>query len=396
MPSRDGRRRRVERKERRFQRDMSAASEVHRFVVGAPEVGQRLDAFLAAKLAWRSREGVKQLIEDGIVRVLEGEEGPEDPRRLRPSLRLSRLQEVVLTLDTRERLGPAEGDVASSEPEERGFAVVCEDRDLLVVNKAPGVSLYPNQQHLAGSLIERVHRWVRTCRQPATHAGDGEVAAVQPIARLDGSWHPNWMPSPCHRLDRETSGLVVFAKSPEARRHVGQQFEDRTLRKVYLAVVRGCPAEPAGEIDAPLGPAPTGEVRLRVAVLPDGEGKTAVTRWQVRRALGGRSLVELEPKTGRQHQLRAHLAHLGHPILGDKLYLGGDDVFLRALEGMETEADRRLLGLERQALHAYSLTLRHPRDDHAVTLVAPLWLDMVEACRETPESCPDLTGSPVS
>ena len=128
------------------------------------------------------------------------------------------------------------------------------------------------------------------------------------------------MPSPCHRLDRDTTGVVVFAKNPRARAELGRQFEERELEKVYVAAVLGRTDEGSGLIDAPLGPAPGSKVELRMAVRPDGQ--KAVTSWSRVGATEERSLLELRPKTGRQHQLRAHLAHLGHPILGDKLYLG--------------------------------------------------------------------------
>ena len=342
----------VGRKARRFQRDMSAPVEEHRFVVGAPDRGARLDAFLASRLSWRSRAGVQELIASGCVRVLEREGGDRDRRRLRPSLRLRRLQEVVLRLDAGGRL--------SAEESWPSLQVLYEDTELLAVNKPPDASLYPTRRHRTGSLIERVHGWVR-----ARRSLPGLVSATS-----------GWMPSPCHRLDRETSGLVVFAKTPQARALLGRQFEERLAEKVYLAVTEGVPADASGTIDLPLGPDRSSLVDLRVGVRRDEVGRPALTHWIRRGAGHGRGLLELRPKTGRQHQLRAHLAAIGCPIVGDKLYLGGDDLFLRSLEGDLDEDDARRLGARRQALHAFALTFEHPRWSAAMTLRAPLWPDM--------------------
>lgn len=331
---------------------MSAAVEEHRFVVGAPEEGQRLDAFLAAKLKWRSRGRLRELVEEGCVALYESEGGATDRRRVKPSVRLRRLQEVVLRLDATSRLAPESADVP--------VQIVYEDADLLALDKGPGISIYPNQRHRSGSLIERVHRQVRESRQ---------------LPRL-GDLDDDWMPTPCHRLDRDTSGLVVLAKNPEARAALGLQFEERTLQKTYVAAVSGLPVKDSGTIDAPLGPAAGSEVELRMAVRADGQ--SALTEWRCLARGNDASLLELSPRTGRQHQLRAHLESIGHPILGDRLYLGGNDVFLRSLDDALTEDDQALLRAPRQALHALRLRFVHPRSQKEVELTAPVWPDIVE------------------
>jgi 23S rRNA-/tRNA-specific pseudouridylate synthase len=135
---------------------------------------------------------------------------------------------------------------------------------------------------------------------------------------------------------------------------VSRRFEERSIRKLYLAVVEGGPGEPSGVIESPLGPDPSSRVEMKVSVSPGG--LAARTHWRLVRPLGDYSLLELEPKSGRRHQLRVHLASIGHPIVGDKLYGAGDEVFLRSLsdEGL-TSADRSRLSLGRQALHAWRL-----------------------------------------
>jgi 23S rRNA pseudouridine1911/1915/1917 synthase len=229
--------------------------------------------------------------------------------------------------------------------------IVFEDARLLVVSKPPGVSVYPSRRHRTGSLLERVHRQQRA-------AGGGAP------------------PSPCHRLDRETSGLFLLAKDVEARAAIGRQFEERSVRKTYLAWVRGVPPQDEGRIDRPLGPDATSRIELKRGVCADGRGQRAVTGWRVRERRADCALLELSPETGRQHQLRAHLAAIGHPILGDKLYLGGDDLFLASLERDLRADERAELGADRLCLHAWRLALRHPERARPMTLQAPAGPDL--------------------
>ena len=163
----------------------------------------------------------------------------------------------------------------------------------------------------------------------------------------------------CHRLDRETTGLVVCAKRRDLRTDLGEQFEGRRVAKTYLALVVGDSVEDEGVFEGAIGPDDASRVEVKMTVRADGA--PARTEWRVRRRLAGRSLLELRPATGRQHQLRVHCAALGIPILGDKLYQGGDELFLRSLEGALVEQDRALLVLDHHALHAWRIELRDPR-----------------------------------
>lgn len=160
-----------------------------------------------------------------------------------------------------------------------------------------------------------------------------------------------------HRLDRETSGLVVVARSREAARDLGRLFESREVRKTYLAIVHGFPSEDRFTIDAPIGRALDSPVAIQDAVRPDGAA--ASTELEVLRRFGvdGErfALVRLVPRTGRKHQLRIHLAHAGHAIVGDKIYGGDPRRYLRFIAGALTESDRSALLLENQALHAWKL-----------------------------------------
>lgn len=322
-----------------------------RLEVGRPDHGGRLDSFLQSHLRWRSRARLRAAIEEGAVEILPF----KDPQRaeigkVKPGLRLRVGQEVVVRLAAPQ----AEEGAGSRTLEPQDLVVVFEDEHLLAVNKPPQLNVYPTRRHRAGSLIELVHERARG------GSGDGEP------------------PTPCHRLDRETSGLLLFGKGLTAREGIQRQFEERRVEKAYLAVVVGGPAEDEGRIDGPIEPDTGSSVEIKMRSLPGGGGQPAETAWRVRERLGDRALVELRPRTGRQHQLRVHMAALGCPIVGDKLYLGGDEVFLRSLEGPLAESDLEALGLARQALHAWKLHLRHPVTGEPLTLEAPLWADIAE------------------
>jgi 23S rRNA pseudouridine1911/1915/1917 synthase len=268
---------------------------------------------------------------------------------------------VVLRLDSpsTQRSASSPHDEAPSAPR-----LIYEDEHLLVADKPSGVAVHPTRWHPAGSLLERIHR-------------------------LQGDRGDDDRATPCHRLDRETSGLVLCARTSEARRHLGALFERRggesTIRKQYLAVVFSRDGGPPDtlDIDSPLGPDPDSSIPIKRAVRPAREledgvpgVQSAQTRWRTLERSSQAALVELEPLTGRQHQLRVHAAHLGHPILGDPLYgrhqpEEQDAVFLRALDEALTDADRERLGSPRLALHAARLRFRHPATGAPIEIVAP-------------------------
>ncbi|MCH2100849.1 MAG: RluA family pseudouridine synthase, partial [Planctomycetes bacterium] len=252
-------------KRRRGQRDLSAAVQEWSYEVGIDEHGARLDKFLAQRIRWRSRRGIQELIaEDGAVEIFPG----KDPQQatigaLRDSLKLRAGQEVVVQQPNPQ---PEQLEVIGSDPGE--LEVVYEDDHLLAVNKPPNISVHPSRGHLTGSLIHLIHERHRTIY--------GETED---------------MPTLCHRLDRETSGVLLTAKDQISRTRVGKQFEARTIDKTYLALVRGEMAGESGVMDQPLGKAIGSEVRLKMGVREDGEGLLSQTEWQVARRLPGHTLV---------------------------------------------------------------------------------------------------------
>lgn len=361
--------------ERPFQRDLSSAIEERRFEVGAPDDGRRLDAFLAARMAWRSRSRIQSLIAGARVSVaapkaaLPRAGSPAAPVRSSTRVRAGDL--VLVRLDSAfVDAGHGDAGIAGAERARGGEAlavapeivILHEDEHLLAVEKPAQMNVYPTRRHLGGSLTELLHR---------RHRGLGLPGAP---------------PSPCHRLDRETSGVVLYAKDRGTRAAIGRQFEDRTVEKTYLALVAGLPRGDEGSIDLPLGRDLASRVEIRQGVRRDGAGQPALTRWRVRARYpagagtpasrastwsAGCALLELRPETGRQHQLRAHLAAIGHPILGDKLYLGGDELFLASLErALRAEEVAALGGSERLALHAWRLALRHPATGERLEIVS--------------------------
>ncbi len=208
--------------------------------------------------------------------------------------------------------------------------IVYEDDDLIVLNKAPGVSVHPGPGHFDDTLGNFLVDYYEKTGQEA-------------------DFHP------VHRLDRGTSGLLVAAKHPHAQEVLKRQLHTPDFRRVYLAVCEGAPEPPAGTIDAPLGPRP-GSL-MEQMVRPDG--KPASTRYEVLEACGGRALLRLELETGRTHQIRVHMAHIGHPLTGDFLY-GTEDKALIA----------------RPALHAGSLSFCHPLTGERLEFDLPLPPDM--------------------
>jgi 23S rRNA pseudouridine1911/1915/1917 synthase len=277
---------------------------------------------------------------------------PDQPRgrgelavETRPGRKLHHGSRVVVVIPEELRLPMIQ---ASSED----LSVLWEDEAVLAVDKPAGLVVHPSGRHLSDTLIQRVH---------AVY-GQGEELERGNAPRL------------CHRLDRETSGVVLVGKHPVAHADVMGQFERREVEKEYLAIVRGSPAEDRGTIDMPIGSSRTSSVELKMTVAADGSPSR--TDWRVLERHRGCSLVSCTPWTGRQHQIRVHLAAIGHPVVGDKLYGGDDELFQKGLDGTLSSADHKALGLPRQALHNYRVAFRSPASGERVEVHSPLAADM--------------------
>ncbi|MCA9577168.1 MAG: RluA family pseudouridine synthase [Sandaracinaceae bacterium] len=293
------------------------------FPVPREFAGLRLDRFIQNRIPRLSRTRANEIVKACAYR--------QDGTRRRASERV-RAGEVVLLVRP-----------PMNEPETpQSFGVLYEDEHVLVVDKPAGLPMHPTATYHKHTLT-----WLLKER------------------------YPDDPPQFAHRLDRETSGVVVCGKSRDMERALKNSFQYRHTQKTYLAVVHGCPPE-TGTMDQDLAPVADG-LHVMMEVRPPGEGLSAVTTFRTLRAGPRYALVELWPETGRQHQLRVHLAHLGFPIVGDKLYgAEGPAPFLEYIEGGMTSDLTRRLVLPRHALHAHALTIEHPVSGEPLHVSSPL------------------------
>ncbi len=286
------------------------------YIIYAEESGDRIDALLARRLEDCSRSAVQRLIEEGRV-TRDGLPVKKNGRAEAGDcfvVRLPELQEVPLL------------------PQEIPLDVVFEDADLIVVNKPRGLVVHPAPGHPDGTLVNAL-LW---------HCGDS----------LSGIGGEKW-PGIVHRIDKDTSGLLVAAKNDAAHRALAAQLADHSLCREYEAIVRGTLKEDAGTVDAPIGRHPTDRKRMAVN---RKNGKEAVTHWEVIARYRGYTHIRCRLETGRTHQIRVHMASLGHPLLGDGTY----------------GAPSPDKGLEGQCLHARRLRFLHPADGRLMELETPL------------------------
>ncbi len=315
------------------------SSEPTDFVVKARMEGKRIDSYLASRYPDYSRSVIQKVIDAGAV-LINGQ-----PTKASYKVRIDDQIRVWL---------PELADDAPV-PEDIPLTVVYEDECFVVVDKPPGLVTHPAKGNWSGTLVNALQFHFDSL---STVGGENRPGIV-------------------HRLDRDTTGLLIVAKDDQAHKELARQFEARTIRKEYLALVYGAPSRDADFIERPLGIHPTNRERMAIRPVEEG-GKEAVTFYEVLERFDGYALVRCLPKTGRTHQIRVHLAHIGHPILADKAYAGRAAFGLGDLLGADhPEADRVLLN--RQALHAHNLNLLHPRTGEPITFNAPMPDDMAAA-----------------
>lgn len=295
-------------------------------MVSASAAGQRLDIFLAGALCGFSRSLLSQLIHDG--RVLVNRAPSKSSYRLKAGDQIS----VDIPPPAPARLVPAPVD----------FITIFEDEDLLVISKPPGLVVHPACGHRESTLVH------------------GLLFACKDLAGIGGLSRPGIV----HRLDKDTSGLMVVAKNDRSHLGLVRLFKERRVEKIYRAILSGRPRESAGRIALSIGRHPVH--RQKMAVVAQG-GREAATRWQVLEELAfAYTYVELRPETGRTHQIRVHMSYLGHPVAGDRLY------------GAKAAAAGSGVLISRQCLHALSLAFPHPISGRPMSFTAPLWPDMAE------------------
>jgi len=304
--------------------------------------GLRLDVFLTRMIPGQSRSFLARAIEQGSVRV--------DGVVARASVRLREGSLVCLRVPEPPRAGPAAEEIA--------LDFLHLDEVMAVVNKPAGMVVHPAKGNWKGTLAGAL-KW-HLEKEGADDAGGTGLSTVGGPTR----------PGIVHRLDRDTSGVIVVARTEEAHHRLAKQFEKRTVEKTYLAITQGQPSFDRDEITAPIGIHPY--QREKMAVRRDhATSREAVTRYEVVERFKGAALVRVAPKTGRTHQIRVHLAHIGCPVLCDVLYSGRsviEPAFFGAPAGPPL--------IERQALHAASIAINHPATNERLTFAAPLPADI--------------------
>ena len=277
--------------------------------------GARLDAFLARAMEDLTRSAAAKAIEEG--RVLVSGKVPSK------SLKLTGNETIEFT--------PEEPAPIDAVPQDIPLDVVYEDDDVIVVNKPSGLVVHPAPGHPDGTLVNAL----------LFHCGAS-------LSGVGGALRPGIV----HRIDRDTSGLIIAAKNDYAHQFLSAQLADHTLARTYECIVRGCPDD-EGMVDAPVGRHPTDRKKMAVNYK---NGKPAVTHYRVLERFAGYSYVECRLETGRTHQIRVHMAHIGHPIVGDPVYNPGGESF----------------GLTGQCLHAKTLCFRHPKTGEMLKFTSEL------------------------
>ncbi len=320
--------------------ELSELYEHFRFVADKGQQLLRVDKFLVARLEKSSRNRVQQAADAGCILV--------NGKSVKSNYRVKPLDVVSVVMD-RPRY---ENEII---PEDIPLDIVYEDADLLVVNKPPGLVVHPGHGNYSGTLVNALAWHFKD--NPDYDVNDPRMGLV-------------------HRIDKDTSGLLVVAKTPDAKTNLGKQFFDKTTRREYVAVVWGVPEPSVGRIEGNIGRSL--KDRLQMAVFPDGsQGKHAVTHYELLESLGYASVVRCRLETGRTHQIRVHMKYIGHPLLNDSRY-GGDEI----LRGERTAKYRQFVDncfslCPRQALHARTLGFVHPRTGKEMFFESDVPADMV-------------------
>ncbi len=301
--------------------------------------GWRVDLFLKEKLKRKSRAFIQKSIESGQVQLTPRDLG-ETPR-LKPSTLLRMGDEVQITTN---RTHP--------EPEvDFNYKTLLEDEHIFVIDKPGNLPVHPAGRFFFNTLLTRL----RT--EHFEEFKDGQDFYM------------------VHRIDRETSGVLLMAKTSPMAAHLVAQFREHKIKKRYLAIAQGCVKEDNFTVDAPLDKDPHANIRLKMAVVPGG--MESQTDFKVLERTKRFTLLEVSPRTGRQHQIRVHAAHVGHPLVGDKIYGFDERIFFSYLNhGIIDDEMKEALILPRQALHAHSLEFTHPHTGEYTCVKSPLPLEL--------------------
>ena len=310
---------------------MAGGHTIIEIALDASQAGWRLDRALAAQIPTLSRERLKVLTKAGAL--------TRDATAVRdPAIKVKGDEHFLLAIP--------DPEPAHNEPQEISLAIVYEDEHLLVVDKPAGLVVHPAAGNRDGTLVNAL-----------LHHCGGSLSGIGGVAR----------PGIVHRIDKDTSGLLVIAKHDLAHAGLAKQFAAHSIDRRYCAVVSGVPKASEGKIDAPLARSATN--RKKIAIVEGSRGKRAVTHWKRLKVLRDAALLECRLETGRTHQVRVHLASIGHPLVGDPVYGRSGKTHGKLLKE---------LGFHRQALHAAELGFTHPVTKNRLSFSSPMPPDMQE------------------
>ncbi|CAN5898557.1 RluA family pseudouridine synthase [soil metagenome] len=305
------------------------------FIVRARSGSKRIDSYLTSRFPDYSRSVIQKVIDAGAVLI--------NGQTAKASTKIQLNDVVSVRLPELDDFAPIAEDIPIS--------ILYEDEQFVVIDKPPGMVVHPSKGHWGGTLVNALQ------------------FHFDRLSTVSGEHRPGVV----HRLDRDTSGLILVARDDRAHGHLAQQFEHRTIQKEYLALVYGEPQLDSDYIEKFIGPHPTYREKMAIR-RPEDNAREAVTYYEVVQRFRGFALVRCRPKTGRTHQIRVHLTHVGLPIVADKLYSGRDSLTLADLTNIEADAETVLLN--RQALHAHQLQLIHPSTGADLHFTAPIPADI--------------------
>lgn len=316
------------------------------FQVSELDTGKRLDAFLAENIENWSRSRLQKLIDDGDVSVNE--------KQSKSSYKLRAKDEIEVEL--------TELPTAEFEPENIPLNVVYEDEHLAVINKPAGMVVHPGAGISSGTLANAIaYKFKLQNEKLKIDVGSDEQSRIQNLKFRIGI---------VHRLDKNTSGLIVVAKDETTHEALSEQFRERTVYKSYVALVHGSIRENSGRIEATIGREKHN--RLKMAA-NKANGRYALSLWRIRQRYEKFTLLDVEIKTGRTHQIRVHLAFINHPVVGDETYNEGRDKTVS-----DTTIKQAIASLDRVFLHAEKLAFTHPKTGERLSFVAPLPVELTE------------------
>jgi len=311
------------------------------FTVTPSDAKTRLDIFLLQRLPDLTRSRIKNLIEDGLVSL--------NDMPAKAGVKVKGGDEISITIP--------EPQPVKAEPEKIPLDIIYEDKDVIVINKPPGLTVHPGTGRAKGTLVNAL---LYHCRD---------------LSGIGGELRPGIV----HRIDKDTSGVLVVAKNDKSHQFLAKQFKEHSIKRRYLAIVSGYVKKDEGTVDLPIGRHISERKKMSVRTR---KGRRAVTHYRVLKRFPFHTLLEVTLETGRTHQIRVHLSAIHHPVIGDPVY-GKENI----PSGLSQKAVMLIKNLKRQALHAETLGIIHPETNEYVEWTAPLPRDMEAIINALEETC---------